>query len=122
MENVKEKVKTGIVAILLMLAGFGGSQVLTPDQLDNAYICPLNDNIGVFHRLSSSGKTGYYYDVDNNEIRASCRSGRTYEPWMSLKQYAEEKGVNLIEQEQQQAQRMGSNIINCNPDGCVEVN
>ena len=121
MEKIKEKITIGIIAILSALAGFGGNTYLTPDQIDNGYICPLNDNIGVFHRLSTSGKTGYYYDLDNNEIKVSCRSGRVFEPWMSLKQYAQEHGVNLIEPKQEeQYKSSGTRVYNCNPGGCTE--
>lgn len=92
----KKTTVKGIIGLLLVLGGLGGGIFLTEDQFNNAYVCPLNENVGVFHRLSASEKTGYYYDTEGIEKRIACKEGRTYQPWESLKEYAENKGINPL--------------------------
>lgn len=59
--ETNQKVTYGLIGLLsLMVAGLGGSIFLTPDQLDNAYVCSVNENVAFFDRLSSTEKTGYY--------------------------------------------------------------
>ena len=103
-----DKTKTavnGLVGIMLILGGFGGGLFFDENEFNNAYVCPLNEQVGIFHRLSASEKTGYYFDETDTEKRIACREGRTYEPWIPLKQYAIDKGIDplsfLIQNEQE---------------------
>lgn len=96
MATTTEKTMGGIVGLVLLLAGFGGSQLLTPEQLDRAYVCPLTEELGFFDKLSGSGKTGYY-TVDGLEESESCRSGYDFASWVKLSEYAKQEGISVEE-------------------------
>jgi len=127
MEN-KEKIITGIVGLILIVSGFGGSQLLTEDQLENAYYCPITQEVGVFDRLSSSMKTGYYIDVELVEQSTACRIGRTYEAWVPLKEYAKSQGIDplslIVADEgfpQATGIARGGTQYECNSKECVRI-
>lgn len=88
---MNDKLAYGLIGTLLLIVGFGGSQLLTQDQLDNAYVCTTNENVAIFQRLSSTTKTGYYIDDNGIEQSIVCRNGF----WISLKEYALSKGVSI---------------------------
>ena len=91
MDN-NQKITYGILGILsLVIAAFGGSMLLTPDQLDHAYVCSVNENVGFFDRLSSTEKTGYYVNENNESKQSVCTNGK----WIKLKDYAATKGVSI---------------------------
>jgi hypothetical protein len=95
-----DKKTIGVIMLVSALAGFGGNEMLisgTVDTLDRAYVCPLTDSLAFFDRLSASGKTGYYTDEAGTEQSEACRSGNTYETWISLAEYAEMHGVSTEE-------------------------
>ena len=121
----KEKTIAGLVGLVLILAGFGGNALFTEDEFDNAYVCPLTEEVGVFHRLSASGKTGYYFDTQGLELKVACRSGRVYEPWIKLNDYAKSKGVDPLsliiqaKDEQYVPSGKGAKQWLCSVDGCV---
>ena len=94
--QTNEKILAGIIGTVLVIAGFGGNQLLTQDQLDRAYVCPLTEELGFFDRLSDSGKTGYW-TIDGNKESKQCRTGNTYESYVSLSEYADSKGVSVEE-------------------------
>ena len=75
--------KIGIVGLLSILLTTGAFLTFTPEELQGTYYCPLTDEIGVFERLSRSGKTGYY-TINQTEYGRACRQGRTYTPWEHL--------------------------------------
>lgn len=84
----------GIVGVLsLVIAAFGGSMYLTENQLSSAYVCSVNENIGFFDRLSSTSKTGYYTDENNDSKRKVCTNGK----WIPLIGYAELLGIGIDE-------------------------
>lgn len=87
-----QKINYGIIGILALLAGFGGSTLINQDSFENTYVCTSNENLGVFERLSSTQKTGYYIDPFNasNELSKVCRNGF----WISLNDYAQSRGVD----------------------------
>ena len=128
MEN-KEKMISGIVGLILIIAGFGGSQLLTAEQLDNAYFCPLNEQVAVFDRLSSSLKTGYYFDAENIEQKVACRTGRTYQAWIPLKEYAATQGIDplslIVATEgfpETTGKARGGSIYECGVEKCERIN
>ena len=123
MEN--SKITSGIIGLLLILTGFGGSQILTSEQLDNAYFCELTQEVGVFDRFSSSMKTGYVTNSDGTENKFACRDGRVYSEWVLLKDYAKEKGINpetLIKpiQEKLATTKSGNRFI-CGVGKCLKI-
>jgi len=85
------KIGAGILGLLLVLAGFGGSILLTPEQLDHAYVCSISEKVGIFDRLSSTAKSGYFIDETGAEKSAVCTGGL----WIPLKEYAAAKGVSV---------------------------
>ncbi len=85
------KVLMGIIGVIGALLGFGGTQVLSGDVIDNTYVCNSNGNVGAFDSLSSTGVTGYYqneYDVKKGK---QCRNGG----WTPIKDYATSTGVDI---------------------------
>jgi len=109
--------KLGVLGIItLVLAGFGGTQYLEVQELDRAYVCPLTKEIGFFDRLSSSGKTGYYYDTNGTEIGVKCRSGRTYAPWMDIRTYASMNNVSINDIVKSSYENEYAEV--CGKDGC----
>jgi len=77
----------GVIGIVTLLSIFGGTLVLTEDQLKNMYYCDTNNNIGMFDKLSSTGKTGYW-TVDNVQKSSVCTNSK----WIPLKEYCASKG------------------------------
>jgi len=84
-----QNIQKGIIGVLALLMGFGGSLLLTLDQIENAYICTANEKIGFFDSFSSTMKTGYWSD-DSGDHSSVCRGGY----WVKLADYAKEKGVD----------------------------
>ena len=113
------KIAGGIIGILAILAGFGGFTYLSADDLSNAYYCELTNQVGIFDRLSTSMKTGYF-----NEVSFPCKIGRTYQAWIPLEDYAQSVGVSpeeLIEQQTQVNAQSGGIQYKCDPKECVRV-
>ena len=89
MEN---KIVYGSIGILsLIVAALGGTIFLTEDQLDNAYICSVNQNIVIADHLSSTSKTAYWVDDEGLDRSQVCRLGY----WLDLKQYASDNQLDL---------------------------
>jgi hypothetical protein len=82
-------IQKGIIGILALLFGFGGTMLLTQDQIDNAYICTANEKIGFFDSFSSTMKTGYWSE-DGQDFSSVCRGGE----WVKFTEYARAKGVD----------------------------
>jgi hypothetical protein len=118
-----QKVTYGILGILsLILAGFGGSMLLTQDQLDHAYVCSFNENVGFFDKLSSTMKTGYWTDEQNVSRSSICKNGT----WISLKDYAKSKGVSIdsILQKENSIPEATPNVAKkyrCDTEKCVAI-
>ena len=86
------KITYGLIGILsLIVAALGGNVFLTEDQLDNAFICSINQNIVIADHLSSTTKTAYWVDDQGLDKSQVCRSGY----WLPLKQYAEDNNLDL---------------------------
>ena len=87
-----KKVTYGIIGILsLIVAALGGTVFLSEDQLDNAFICSINQNIVIADHLSSTTKTAYWVDELGEDRSKVCRSGY----WLPLVQYAEDNHLDL---------------------------
>jgi len=122
------KITYGMIGILsLIVAALGGTIFLTEDQLEDSYICSINQNIVIADRLSSTGKTAYWIDENNETQSKVCRNGY----WLNLKQYAEDNNIeiNILLQENliQESNNESSNNLNkkieyrCNSRECVEI-
>jgi len=86
------KIVYGLIGILTMLvAALGGTQYLSQDQLDNAYICSTNQNIVIADHLSSTAKTAYWIDELNATKSKVCTNGL----WLNLKQYAKDNNIEI---------------------------
>ncbi len=94
---MEDKILKGIIGLVGILLGLGGSVVFSQDQIDNSYVCTVNERLGVFEgndrhpeALSDTSKTGYYINSDGEDKYSVCRNGY----WKSLKDYAYDKGVS----------------------------
>jgi len=85
------KITYGIIGILSLLVVTGGTLYLTSEQLENAYICSINQNIVVADHLSSTSKTAYWIDEDGNTKSKVCRNGF----WLDLKQYSIDNNIEI---------------------------
>lgn len=84
------KIIYGLIGLITLLAGFGGSQLLSQDQIDHAYVCTTNQNLAFFDRLSSTSKTGYY--TENGTLKSIiCTNGI----WVKLTIYANQKNISV---------------------------
>lgn len=91
MEN-NQKITYGLIGILtLIVAALGGTVFLTEDQLDNAVICSVNQNIVIAESLSSTSKTAYWYNDLGERQSKVCYKGF----WLNLKQYAKDNNLDL---------------------------
>ena len=88
------KDKIGLLGLITILTIYGGTTTLNLSEADKTYYCSLTNQIGIFQRLSSTAKTGYYL-LDGIEYSVSCRSGSAYAPWVSLREYLSEQGLNF---------------------------
>jgi len=117
-----QKITYGILGVLTMfVATLGGTIYLSPDELENAYICTANEEIGFFERFSSTMKTGYW--AENGEEQSKvCRNGF----WVKLKTYAEQNNIPINVLLNQNSPR---NVVpsgtggtySCNQKECVRV-
>jgi hypothetical protein len=92
---VETNTKIGIAGILTALLAFGGYVVLTPEQVDYAYVC-INGveppTWGVFYGgISSTGLTAYPFK-ENKTSPTKCANG----VWVKLTKYASEKGIDPL--------------------------
>jgi len=87
---VDQKIIYGVIGLVALLVGFGGTQLLTQDQLDKTYVCTTNEKFGLFERLSSTSKTGYYTDEAGVLRSSACTNGF----WIPLKEYAQTRGID----------------------------
>lgn len=116
----------GILGVLsLVVAAMGGSMFLTEDQLDNAFVCSINENVllGVDH-LSSTYKTAYWFENDVQKSKV-CRGGF----WLDLKQYAKDNNIELnilLQNTNEQSIESISNSVEgikwkCSSESCVKI-
>ena len=130
--ETNQKITYGLIGLLsLIVATMGGTVFLTEDQLDNAYICSVNQNIVIMDHLSSTSKTAYWYnDLGERESKV-CRGGL----WLDLQQYAKDNNLdlNILLQEglneeltpvEDQPQTISSGVggtYRCDKDKCVVI-
>lgn len=90
--ETNQKITYGLIGLLsLIVATLGGTIFLTPEQLDNAYICTTNQNVVIADHLSSTLKTAYWVDELNVTKSKVCTNGI----WRSLQDYAKENNIEI---------------------------
>ncbi len=122
MEN---KIKVGIIGLITLLAAIGGTIYLTPEELDNAYFCLATEEIGIFYGgISGTGLSAYPY-IENRSDYVRCKKNEVNSVWVSLKDYAEEQGINVLDLLVKEKKEEG-NIVNIEYNGqeysCVFTN
>ena len=91
MADTQSKVQWGAIGLLtLIVAALGGTVFLTPDQLDNAYICSVSKSVVIADHLSSTAKTAYWTE-EGIEKSKVCTNG----VWLNLKQYAKDNNIDI---------------------------
>jgi hypothetical protein len=68
----------GIVGVLTMLLGAGGTLLLTQEEQNHSYVCTTNNNVVVADRLSSTNVTAYW--VVNGTTKSAVCSKGTWKP------------------------------------------
>ena len=86
---MNEKIRYGIIGTIVTLLIFGGATVLTNEELDHAWYCDNHGRVGIFERMSSTNKSGYWHNEDGLEKRATC----TKSEWIPLRDYCEEQNI-----------------------------
>ncbi len=96
MEN--SKTLLGLIGTVLLLAGFGGSQLLNEDQLKDAYVCSVTEDYGIFLGGVSGTKYTAYPYTENRTHSERCKDSiGNRGVWIGIESYAESKGVDPIE-------------------------
>lgn len=126
MEN-KDKITAGIIGLVALLVGFGGSQMLTEEQIDKAYVCELTEELAIFDRVSDSQKTGYYTENGSEEAER-CNEGYNYGKWIPLREYAEMNNITVDEflneenkENKTNPSEYSSSKYKCNSQGCSPI-
>ena len=125
------EIKTGIIGLLVLLAGFGGAMMLSQEEYDNAYVCPLTDEWGVFYGgLSSSGQRAYPLEGTTKGYK-DCKLDDSRAEWIKLSVYAESlrlSAEDFINTHEESVIVISGNscgkdqvCYECSPAGCVLV-
>jgi len=138
-----DKYKTGIIGVLLFIAGLGGGLelageqlYLTQEQIDNSYVCTSNQKLAICpgtethpEPLSPSGASCYFQNDEPRDTYTRCSNGI----FIPLVDAAENKGVSISQylqsaintpypeqapdQIHKPSDKTGSGV--CNSEGCV---
>jgi len=126
MVDAKNVGKMGVIGLIGILVGFGGTSTLSQGQVGDVYVCPVTEEVGQFDRVS--GSAGFYM-VDGNDQRVYCNDGNDYQDWVSLTVYAESQGVDpgefvesvpSLDSEVRVEGRQGVYTCSTNENGAVE--
>ena len=87
----------GVIGSVLLLLGFGGSLVLTPDEFDNAYVCDVTSEWGVFYGGLSGTSYRAYPNVEDRKGYKDCKTSSGVKGvWFHLKEYASDLGIDPL--------------------------
>ncbi len=127
--ETNQTITYGILGILsLAIAAFGGTMYLTEDQLDNAYVCSVNEQVGFFYGgISGTAYTAYPYSENRTDYERCIQDGNKGN-WIPLKEYAEARGISIdqllqpIEELVENYNYTGSAVkYLCNQNECVRI-
>ena len=124
--ETNQKITYGLIGLLsLIVASMGGTMLLTPDQLDNAFICTTNQNVVIADHLSSTSKTAYWTDELNLNRSKVCTNGL----WLNLKLYAKDNNLDInillqqgLNEEKEVLSAQSGKIYICDYKKCMEKN
>lgn len=125
------KILTGIIGLLCILAGgFGGSQLLTENELNNAYVCTVTEEVGIFWGGISGTMYRGYPNIENYKGYKDCKNEQSVKGvWIDLTTYARDNGINPLSLIQTQIEQPNNNIESnsgnwkcyANQGGCVKI-
>jgi hypothetical protein len=104
----KIKYGIGIISILLLLSG---TYYISRTDFEKSYYCSTSNTVGIFDRLSSTQKTGYYTE-NNIEKSKTCTNSK----WIKLNDYCTQNNIDcnsLLEQQKDQPQTTNSAQYRC---------
>jgi hypothetical protein len=113
------KILTWIISILTLLAGLGGGVKLSENDFDNAYVCPLSDEVKLLDSLTQDGRIGYYTE-DEVQRSFECKLGDSYESWIPLRTYVAMTGTNSVDLIKMSVDKSGT-TWECDFDSCYLV-
>ena len=92
-KQIKTYVSFGVIALVSLLAGFFGKNMLTEDQFENTFVCTVTEEYGIFYGgISKSGLTAYPFS-ENRTKYTRCAGGE----WITLKEYAKLHNIDPSE-------------------------
>jgi len=129
------KLTGGLLVAVLLLAAYGGTQYLEPEQFANSYVCTSNEKVYVCtgnsektNDLSSTSKTCYYTKIKDGlevDTYSPCRNGI----FQDIISYCESTGCdvnqllsqNLNEVPAETVVNAGGIIVyDCNYESCIK--
>ena len=126
----KEKAIAGLIGAILLLAGFGGNALLTDNEFQNAYVCSVTEELGIFAGgISGTAYTGYPHIEDRTgPVRCKTSDGMKG-IWIGLEEYAKSKGIDplsfLIQSETETSGNTNPTRdgiqYSCSPSGCTKI-
>ena len=130
-ETIKTQLKIGVYLLVGILFGFGGTELLDEDMLEDVYVCTSNErlyectgNSYSIAPLSVTAKSCYGTDADGQDRKNLCRNG----VFMPIVDYAKAQGVDPMDlvkgtmNENEPIQKQSGQGItseNCVPGGCT---
>lgn len=85
-----DKITYGIIGIIVVASIASGIYYFNQDEFKNAYVCTTNNVTGIFERLSSTNKTGYWTN-ESGSFSVVCRNGY----WVPLNDFATQYKIDV---------------------------
>lgn len=103
---------TGILGVLLAIVG---TIYLTPEQLDNTYICLATEEVGIFYGgISGTGLTAYPYKENRTDFKR-CKKDGVNSIWILLSDHIDITGLGSEDSDTNTRKSYF-----CSVSGCVE--
>lgn len=98
MVDTKQTIVGIIGAIFVMIAGFGGNELISEDQYAHAYVCDVTEDVGFFYGGLSSTEYRAYPLEESTKGYKDCKNADGVKgKWISLEKYAKDKGINPMQ-------------------------
>jgi hypothetical protein len=103
------RIKYGI-GILSMILLFSGTYYISGVDFEKTYYCNTSNSVGIFDRLSSTQKTGYYTENGIDKSK-TCTNSK----WVKLSDYCTQNNIdcNTILEQQNQPQTSNAQQYRC---------